>query len=431
MVRLGLGLDQGANEPDKLPSALGINRERIEFLYSIPQPGDVDEDFHSTWQRAVEECAGTRGWLVLHQSDLETALAHDAFGPPPGLATCLAARFAAADALAPRSGRGAGGRARGWRRGALRRRGAAVLARRRERRVPRRRRGPRAVRARARARTRRRSGGRARLRREGADEPHDDVPPATLRGCCAAAAASCGDAAAAAALARCATHDDDFAGAVRFAVARGSASVAADVDVYDLRRGLFRVGGGAAPTDADEAAVQFRAALREHARATARLEARAAAALESCRAKKRSTGAFDVVSARRWKALDAAAARARGAHFEHFERPYDALRKLWDDRSVVAALELAAGALRAARADLSADDVEAATDALAAEMDEAADVDAALARATTSGDDDGSLERELEALVADDDDLPALGGLSIADLPTPPTKPPRRAEPAS
>ena len=87
--------------------------------------------------------------------------------------------------------------------------------------------------------------------------------------------------------------------------------------------------------------------------------------------------------------------------------------------------------LRGARADLSADDVEAATDALAAEMDEVADVDAALARATTSGDDDGSLERELEALVADDDDLPALGGLSIADLPTPPTKPPRRAEPAS
>ena len=31
----------------------------------------------------------------------------------------------------------------------------------------------------------------------------------------------------------------------------------------------------------------------------------------------------------------------------------------------------------------------------------------------------------------DADDLPALGGLSIADLPTPPTKPPRRAEPAS
>ena len=96
MVRLGLGLDQGCNEPDteihKLPSALGTNPERLEYLYSIPQPGDVDDDFDSTWQRAVEECAAARGWLVLHRSDLETALAHDAFGPPPGLATCLAAK---------------------------------------------------------------------------------------------------------------------------------------------------------------------------------------------------------------------------------------------------------------------------------------------------------------------------------------------------
>ncbi|KAH8065936.1 hypothetical protein JL722_326 [Aureococcus anophagefferens] len=249
---------------------------------------------------------------------------------------------------------------------------------------------------------------------EGADEPHDDVPPATLRGCCAAAAASCGDAAAAAALAlRSAATTRPSSAAV------AAASVAADVDVYDLRRGLVRVGGGAAPTDADEAAVQFRAA-RKHA-ATARLEARAAA-LEACRAKKRATGAFDVVSARRWKALDAAAARARRA----LRAPARG-RKLWDDRSVVAALELAAGA-RAARADLSADDVEAATDARRGDgrgrgrrrrSPATTSTTTTAASSASSGARRGRRRR------------PALGGLSIADLPTPPTKPPRRAEPAS
>jgi len=368
--------------------------ERVEYLYSIPDPTEaLDEDFADDWARAVTRAAAAKGWLVLDEDDVAKALASPEYGAPPGLGRALAARFrpvAALTRVAEAARRRRQGRPvaaavaylQAWRAAAH---GAYVVS-------------DAALDAAAAAlavyaATLR--GAERCFGLGGGDVDEElritEAAPATLAAACAKAAvgATGPPALALARGARCLRTRRALLGRC---VVTGALSVDDGVDLETLGEGTVRFGGTV--TGADASAVALRAALLRSALALRRTEARAAAALLVCRGDR-----ANIFKARRWKALRDDVCKRRTIHAQHLEQPHDALCRLWDDGEIVSSLRLAADALQRARLDgVSVADVQDAADAVQAETGELAAVDDAL-RAAFAGSGDAELEQELAELL--------------------------------